>query len=305
MTDAATAGSSTLELPANEADALSDVEIVIEGEAVVVGAPEKKVETEPESGIAELKKQLADYNARALAAERERDAANAQVAQVSRHAVDANLGMVTSSIEAATSASKTAKADYQKAMEAGDYVKAADAQEAMADARANLLRLQERKADIESGRAQPQQQQRQQPVVSKIEEMARQLSPPSAAWLRAHPDVADRFDQAEAAHNYITKIKGVTVDTPEYFKRIEEELGITAPAVRAEKEPEVQAKPAQKLQQQAPVTQSAPSLRTGQPSRQVVTLSPAEREIARENKMTDREYAIEKMAAIAAGQIKG
>lgn len=305
MTEAAQIEDTTLEVP-TDADKLADIEITIDGdkteikEAPAASADSAKKEEIPaEAGIDELKKQLTSFRQRAEAAERAARESEGRVAAVSRNAIDANLNMIVSSIETAKGASGTAKADYQRAMEAGDYAKAAEAQEQMADARANLLRLQERKSEMESGR---QTQQTPQPV-SEVERIASQLSAPSAAWVRAHPDVAKNFNKAEAAHRYAVDIEGVTVDTPDYFKRVEEILGMRKSEKTADGE--IEATPTRKSPPaQAPVTQSTQSLRTGQASRQSVTLTTAEREIAREMNMTDREYAIEKLAAIRDGQIK-
>lgn len=303
MTDTATTGEATLELGADPSK-LADAEITIDGDkteikevsaATVAAEPAKKNEP-AEPTIDDLRAQLKVYDDRAKAAERAASDANAQLSAVSRNAVDANLSMIVSSIETAKGVSATARGELQRAMEGGDFAKAAEAQEALADARANLLRLQERKAEVENGRGQPPQ--RQQAPVSEIEQIASRLSPPSAAWIRAHPEVANDFGKAEAAHNYITRIKGVVVDTPEYFRRIEEELGMRQP------EPtRTEARPTQRVTMQAPVTQSAPSLQTGHSERQTVTLSAAERDVAREMNMTDREYAIEKMAAIREGKM--
>ncbi len=299
MTDAAIASPTTLEVPI-EAGALSDAEITIEGDKTEVkevgSAPviEKK-EPVAEEGIAELRAQLKAYDDRAKAAERSATEARGQLSALSRNASDATLGMIVSSIESVTGASATARGDYQRAMEAGDYAKAAEAQERMTDARANLLRLQERKAEVENGRGQIQQQ-RQAPA-SDLERIAGQLSPASAAWIRAHPEVARDFSKAERAH-YKALGDGIEVDTPAYFEKIETELGMRkAPESRGQTET------SRAVSAQAPVTQSAPSLASGQPNRQVVTLTAAERDMAREMGMTDREYAIEKLAAIKEGKM--
>jgi hypothetical protein len=282
------------------AAALQDAEITIEGDTTEVretpaagAAPAVEKPKSNEDAIADLRAQLRTYDDRVKAAERAANDARSQLSAVSRNAVDATLNMIVSSIETVSGASAAAKADYQRAMEAGDYAKAAEAQEKMADARANLLRLQERKAEVESGRGQVQAAPAQ---LSEVESIASRLSPASAAWIRAHPEVAKDFGAAERAH-YKALGDGVAVDTPAYFERIEMELGMRE-AKRVEPAPQPR-----RVASQAPVTQSAPSLQTGQPTRQVVTLTAAEREMAREMDMTDREYALAKLEAIKEGKI--
>lgn len=300
MTEAAT-DASTIEV-SPDAGALAAVEVTIEGENTQVrevagdasGKPGAK-EVTPEAGIDELKRSLSESRAREQAEAARRQAAEAQVADAGRNALDANIAMVASEIEAAKAASKDARAEYQKALEKADYAAASDAQEKLADSRFNLLRLQERKAEIEQAKTRPAPQPQQDPV----EAIASQLSPKAADWVRAHPEMAKQWKKVETAHNSAIELSGLTADTPEYFAKVEDLLGIRA-APRAEPEVIRIRQPSA----QAPAQRETVSLRSGQPERQTITLSAQEREMAREMGMSDKEYALEKLAAIRDGQIK-
>lgn len=299
MTDAA-ADPATIEI-SPDAGPLAAAEVTIEGEKSEVrevsgdgsGKAAAK-EVTPEAGIDELKRSLSESRAREQAEASRRQAAEAQVADAGRNALDANIAMVASEIEAAKGASKDARAEYQKALEKGDYAAASDAQEKLADSRYNMLRLQERKAEIEQAKTRPAPQQ-QDPV----EAIASQLSPKAGAWMRAHPEMAQQWKKVEAAHNSAVELSGLKADTPEYFARVEELLDI-----RAAPKPEPEVIRIRQPSAQAPAQRETVSLRSGQPERQTITLSAQEREMAREMGMSDKEYALEKLAAIRDGQIK-
>ena len=290
----------------NEPEKLEPVEVVIDGDKSEIKAVEEKVESRKaeaeiipaQDGIKELERQLKAMQARADNEARLRKEAEARSEQISRSAVDANLNMVVSEIESAKIASNQAKIEYQRALESGDYAKAADAQEKIADARANLLRLQERRQEVEAAKT---VQPRQPVPVNEVEQLASRLSPASADWVRRHPEVAKNFDSVAEAHNKAIHKFDLTPDTPEYFNKVEELLGMRSPA---KAEPEV-SKPRAPIAAQAPVTRDAPSLSTGKQQRQTITLTAEERAMAREMGYTDKEWAIAKFEAIKAGDLKG
>lgn len=126
-------------------------------------------------------------------------------------------------------------------MEAGDWNKAAEAQERLADARATLGRLTEAKADLEIQKATPQRQPQRteapQTQADPVEAFISGRSAPTAKWLRDHPDdaraLATNSDPRRAAKlnaaDSDAVAEGFARDTPEYFKHVETFLGIIKP----------------------------------------------------------------------------
>jgi hypothetical protein len=114
--------------------------------------------------------------------------------------------------------SANAKAAYREAMEVGDFDKAAEAQEAIATAASRIQNL-------ESVRA--YQAQRPQQPADPVETFA-QRTGASAAWIRQHPEYIrdqQKFAKLQAGH-YSALGEGLTPDTPEYFARVEREIGL-------------------------------------------------------------------------------
>jgi hypothetical protein len=187
-------------------------------------------------------------------------------------------------------------------MASGDYDRAAEIQQRMSDNAARLLQL-------ENGKDALEKQTRQAPVyqqqpIDPVEALASQLSPRSAAWVRNNPQFATDqrlFQKMIAAHN-LAVADGLTPDTDDYFATVEETLRIRRP------EP-VYNDP---MAETATVTQkrsappAAPVSRGGNgtgsnPNR--VTLSPAEREMAQMMGMTEKEYAVNKIALQKEGKL--
>ena len=225
---------------------MADDEIVVEIE---------KEKPEPQSGeqttdvadalkaqLTELQAETAREKAGREAAER-RASTEAQARQVAQTEVESTrteitetrLGTVEQGLSAAQSASDAAKSEYKAAMEAGDWNKAAEAQEKLADARATLGRLTEAKADLEVQKTQPQRQQRIEApqTTDPIETAIQGRSAPVQAWLRSHPEDAralalDPMGQRAAelnAADATAVAKGYKRDTAEYFAHVDNYLG--------------------------------------------------------------------------------
>jgi hypothetical protein len=121
---------------------------------------------------------------------------------------------------------------------------------------------------------------------------------PTADWVRAHPEFArdPAFrDRVTAVDGYVTKVRGIERDTPEYFEAVEREIGLhgdrddddggghVSYAPAPARSPTTSASSSQSRSSPAyaaPVTRSpAPSRHTQ--NNGTVTLSPQEREMAR------------------------
>lgn len=254
------------------------------------GAPVPKLS----DGVDELQRQMDRETEARKRAEAAATAALQRANVAEARYGQAASGMIESSIEAAVRASDQATARFQAAMDISDHATAAKAQVDIADARHNLLRLQEQRqmlADDETRRkaAPPQRQQPQGDNLSRITaELDRTGYRQSAEWLRAHPEMVrdqSAVNRVDGAHGYIVNVLKIPVESDRYFDEMERILLDDDPEPReprrAQREPN----------RAAPVSRSAPSLRNGE-TRRTVHLSPEQRAHARDVLgMTDEEYA--------------
>lgn len=283
---------------------LDEPEKVKEPEIEVVKAEEAPARREisPEVGIRELKFQLEQEKlARAEAEKRAQMAAQREFV-AKNEVTDTNLSLINNAISTTQQETAYLKAGYRDAMATGDYDRAAEIQQRMSDNAARLLQLENGKDALErQGRqAAPQYHQ----PVDPVEALAGQLSPRSAAWIRNNPQFATDqrlFQKMIAAHN-LALADGLQPDTDDYFATVEETLRIRRPEPTYE----------DPMAQSATVTQrrsappAAPVSRGGNgtgsnPNR--VTLSSAEREMAQMMGMTEKEYALNKVALQKEGKL--
>jgi len=242
-----------------------------------------------EQQLIEIKRQYEEQKRRAEAERHARQQAEqyayeqTQKAQYAQYDAEGNrLQTYINAIEATEQAASNAERAYADAMASGDYAAAGRAQRAMASAEAHLLRLQNEKAQAEQyieslrteGRVQAPPRQTFDPAPQNqdpLEQMASRLTPKSAAWLRAHPEAAGQVEKLTAAHASAVQFEGLTPETPEYFRYVEEKLGLTPP----------QKAPAKKIMASAPVQSSSSmsSSRSGSNGSTMI-LSPAEVEQA-------------------------
>lgn len=296
------------EKPAIPADAgksarLADVvkdEPVIE---VVVKKDEpelKEPSAEVDEGLKRVQKQLeeergarADAERRANDAARGEQAARLDVQETQKSLLDNAIASVKSSQEAL-------KARYREARNANDIEAEFQVQEEMSSNAAKLLQLEQGKKALDG---QPKPAIRTPSDL--VEGFARDLSPRSGAWVRAHPEfVRDqgKHRQMIAAHE-LALARGHVVDSDEYFSSIEKTLDVAEPA-SVEKTDESALSEAARPKKAAPA--SAPVSRTGTASgtrSNVVKLSPEEVEIAKLMGMSEREYAVQKVELQKEGRL--
>ena len=277
-------------------------EVVVEEVKEDVKEPEKKGKM-PEEGIDELKKMLEAE--REMRAEAERIAQqNAQIAQAAaqqaqkaqKDVQDSNLQLLNNAIDAFQKDNDNIKAQIRDALQAGDYDKAADLQSAMSMNNAKLLQLQNGRVALQERLAQPVQPVPPPPTIQRrdaVEELASQLSPRSASWIRAHPECArdtKMFNKMVGAHNFAIA-EGYIPDSDAYFDYIESQLGY-----RQAKEEDSDAEtlsaasaPVQSRSAPPPAPSSRAASGSGRPN--VVRLTQQEREMASMMGMSPEDYA--------------
>lgn len=268
--------------------------------------PDPKVVT-AEEGIDDLKRKLAEADtARRLAEQQAIDAqtarreAEVRAQTASKEADDTNLNLVNNAISHLKRDTEVAKAALKAAYATQNWDAVADAQEAISTNAAKLLQLENGKAEMEKPKPAPRAAQ-----VDPVDRLASQLTPRSAAWVRAHPEYArdERlYNKMIAAHRLVTAEGTVVADTDGYFSAIENALGIKAPEAD---DPTGQA--AQVVGgRQASAPPAAPVSRPTSPGVRpnTVNLTRDEQEMAAAMGMTNAEYAKNKLALQKEGKLK-
>jgi len=165
-----------------------------------------------------------------------------------------------------------------------------------------LQQLQLGKEALEKEIKNPPQKQYQAPV-DPVEQFASQLSPRSAAWVRAHPQcVTDpRLQQKMIAAHNIAVADGIPADSDDYFQFVEDTLKISPKRQEAQESAMSDASAPVQRRTAPPAT---PVSRSGTGTgRQTARLTKEEAEMAKMMGQTPEEYAKNKLELIAAGRI--
>lgn len=260
-----------------------------------------KTEVSADEGIDKLKRKFEAERQRNIELERRAAEAERYAQRAAFQTQDANYQMVVSAIGQVKMESEAIKAAYSSAMAAGDFDKAAELQEALAVRAHQISELsageREMRARLEEAARQPVKPmpRSDEPIV---EQLARVVSPKSAAWLRSHGDTLNderTVKRMFRAHDDAID-DGIEPDTPEYFEFIEGRLGIRG-RNGAEEAPE----PAPAPRRSAPPP-PAPVSRGGQ-RQNVVRLSAQEAEMAKMMNMSEVDYAKNKVALQREGKL--
>ena len=274
------------------------LETVPEDEIVIVEAPEEpKVETKPEitvdAGIEALRREL-----EAEKAARQRAEQQARVATTDK--ADSDLRMLNTAIETENRNKEILKANLREAVANGDTDAQADILMTLNQTENNLRQISEGKKQYEA--------QLRAPVTNKVEALASQLTPRSAEWVRNNPDVVNddrRAARLQRAH-FDALDDGIQPDTPDYFNFLETRLNINNAPVRQEAAMSAASESTSGRRASAPPAAPVSRSGTGTGGRpNVVTLTRAEQEAAKDMGMTPKEYAQNKVALIKSGRMAG
>ena len=210
--------STTEYVPDSEAQDEPKVEIVAESEPKTAKNDVKSAD----EGIAELKRKYEESELGRLKAERERNEAVQRAYTANNEKEDTNLRLIESAISQVQANSAILESYYADALTQGDTARAAKIMREMAANEARALQLQNGKQSLQE---QPRVPQR---PLDPVEAFATQLSPRSAAWVRAHPEYATNPKLTQkmiAAHN-MAVADGHAADTDDYFDSVEDMLKI-------------------------------------------------------------------------------
>ncbi len=262
----------------------------------------KKRTIEPEEGINDLKMKLEQERSGRIEAEKQARQATEAAVHAKNEVQDTNLHLVKNAIDTVKRNNDILKYNYSEAMAVGDYTKAAEIQEGMSMNTSKLMELERGRSHMESAPKYevPQQQRPSDPV----EALASQLSPRSADWVRRNPQcVTDprMYQKMVAAHN-LAMADGYQADSDDYFGFVEDTLRISKRVDVGEDDPmSASAKVTQRRSPPAaPVSRSG----TGTGSRpNVVRLTKAEAETAKDLGMSEQDYARNKLLLQKEGRL--
>jgi len=275
------------------------LETVPEDDIVIVEAPEEpKIETKPEitvdDGIEALRRELEAEKAARQRAEQQARAATTDKA-------DSDLRMLNTAIETESRNKEILKANLRDAVANGDTDAQADILMAINQTDSNIRQISEGKKHYEA--------QLRAPVTNKVEALAAQLTPRSAEWVRSNPDVVNddrKAKRLERAH-FDAIDDGIQPDTPDYFNFLETRLNINkAPTQLQDTAMSAASGPTSGRQASGPPAAPVSRSGTGTGGRpNVVSLTRAEQEAAKDMGMSPKEYAQNKIALIKAGRMAG
>lgn len=252
--------------------------------------------------VASLRKQLqelqqADANSRAALSQAEaaretdrkrQQEMEAELARSQGEAMQSQYDAILNAIGAATAEAETAERDMANAIAAAEPDKQADAQRRLARAEARLERLEPGKEEFEH-RLKALRERKPEPArpapSDPFEAQIAALPDPAKNWLRGHREyMTDPRKNAkiQAAH-WDALDAGHQAYTPGYFETLEEKLGMREPPKKTDENPDVVVS--------APVSRDAPSPTTGKPTNTRITLSPDQRQAAKDSGVDEITYA--------------
>jgi len=253
----------TLKLPDEPAATDEHVEVIVQETPPGpdgASAPAAAISDEPNVGLEELRRQLADRdaviarereetqrerNAR-LAAERRAQQSGTELGEVRRIASEAQYQAVVNGLASAQGEADALVTQRAKLLSDGNF----DEAEKIGF---KLSRLAARIETLEAGKSEYEAQKKAEPAPATtpppqsdtttvspeaaFESWLAQQAPYNAAWIRQNKDRWLRepgFQQkAAAASSYAIDVEGIRAGTPEYFEFVETKLGMRRPATPA------------------------------------------------------------------------
>ena len=273
------------------------VEIVEEGADLKANAEPPK-EDDVQDALRKLQDKLKREKKLRERAEREAHDAMQHVSRASNEVANSNLTLVTTAIETVRRDQDILKSGLREAMSIGDFDKAAEIQETLSMNSAKLLQLEQGYNEM---RSRPQIEPKPMPRQgSMIDEIAAQVTPTSAKWIKDHRDQLDdpkMIRMMGRAHEDAIDM-GIEAETSEYFRFVENRLGINKEESRSQRREAAQEDDSPFSEAAAPSTRrqappAAPVSRSGsapgtRPN--VVRLTPAQAEAAKISGLSEVEY---------------
>lgn len=180
--------------------------------------PEKPAKS-AEDGIEELRRKLEEEKAARLQVEHRARQTEEEASRYRSQAERTRADNLANAVDLASQEIDKQKVAYQKAMEAGDFAAAADAQAAIGEAAAAKVQATHARTAFEVQARERAERPAQQP---------QQFTPRTQAWLNDHPEVLSNpsIRQKAMLADGLARADGLAPDTDEYFQRVEGILGM-------------------------------------------------------------------------------
>lgn len=248
---------------------------------------QKKVDIDPQQAFDELQRRLEQEKQARYEAEQRARLAAAQAERAQTEVADTNYHLVESAIETLKREKQLVKQELVNAHAQQDFERIAELQDELAKHNADLSALKNGQKAMKKEGKQYQEgipvQQMAPPQGDMIDQIAAAVTPRSAAWINANRDSLNNqktINKMFRAHEDAVD-DGIQPDSDEYFRYIENRLGI-AEGEDAPQSSRRASPPAAPVSRGGNGTGSRPN---------VVRLTPEMREMAQLMGMTEQEYA--------------
>lgn len=203
-------------------DAVPEPKEETQVEIVKAEEPSQPRAVSAEEGVQELKRRLQDAENARQRAERERNEAVQRAYRADNEKAESDRLFIDSTANQVKSNLSILETSYADAITAGDALRAAKIAREMAANEAKLLQLENGAQALKERPKEPPR------PLDPVEAFASQLSPRSAAWIRSHPDYVlnPKLQQKMVAAHNMALADDVQADTDDYFRYVEERLGI-------------------------------------------------------------------------------
>ena len=231
-------------------------------------------------------------------------------------AEDTGFTAISTALGAAERETDALKAEMKTAGDAGDFSRVSEIAVRLGQLGAETLQLRQGKEQYEQHRdariATPTQPAHPEAATAVERGILRQIGAPSRerfladrtpstrAWLNAHPDFFTdaAFNARVMGADQLARGRGVQIDSPEYFRLIETEAGVTQPTARRDVQPDARTIPGAGPNRDAPGPTGRPSTKPGD-----VYVSPEDRTAATWMGVDPAEYAAQREELTRRGEI--
>jgi hypothetical protein len=281
--------------------------VIVENEAQLEAQSDpvenKKKEIDPAKALEKMKQKLKKEQERAEEAERQARQAMVHAHNASNEVEDTHLHLVNNAISTVKRDNEILKMNYRDALANGDYDRVAEIQESISMNSAKLLQLENGFNEMKNRPQTPPPAPPPRDIT--VDDLIHRVTPKSSDWLkdnREHLREPRSLRIMARAHDDAMDM-GIKTETKEYFRFIENRLGIDrdqAPAVERYDDDDddtsamsAAAAPTQRRQAPpaAPVSRSAGFNDGSRPNR--ITLTAEQAEYAKISGLTPHEYWVQ------------
>lgn len=249
--------------------------------------------------------ELANHRSEQERLRRENEGFQREVRTSKEAASQAEYDSVVNALGAAQAEAEAAQAAYMQAELDGDIKAKGDAQRRISRAEAQTvaleggkISLEQRQEEAKARRAEEDAKPKSQPNPKYDDALAR-LPPRAQTWIRAHPEFfndAGKNAKIQAVHNYMLTVDGIQEFSDKYYDELEIRLGLKQAQNKSRTDDmddeDDEESDREAALSSAPVVRDPPPARGGErESNTRVTLSPAQRQAAKDAGITEVEYA--------------